>query len=44
MSSLECNFREYNSKKCDSRELKSKESDFAMFGLPKKMLIKILKK
>ena len=31
MFSLKCDFRE-----CDSRELKSRESDFVMFGIPEK--------
>ena len=36
--SLECDF-----KKCDFRELKSRESDFVMFDILEKMLIKILR-
>ena len=31
-------------KKCDFRKLKSRESDFVMFDIPKKVLIKILRK
>ena len=34
--SLESHFLECDSKEYDSRELKSRESDFVMFGIPRK--------
>ena len=34
--SLESYFRECDSKKCDFRELKSRESNFIMFGISRK--------
>ena len=42
--SLESQYRKCNFKECDSRELKFRESDFIMFGIPEKVLIKILRK
>ena len=41
---LKYDFRECDFKKCDFKELKYKESNFVMFGISEKVLIKILEK
>ena len=44
VSFLKLQYSECNLKKCDFKKLKFRKSDFVMFGIAEKMLIKILEK